>query len=487
MKKMQSIKFNFVMNALLSLSSVLFPLISFPYVSRVLMPGGIGKVSFVTSVVSYFSMVAMLGVPVYGIRACAAVRDDKEKLSARVQEIFIINTVMGLLAYAALFITVWKIPLFSQYKSLFVVLSFTIGLNVIGVEWLYKALEQYSYITARSLLFKAVSLVLMFIFIRDESDYLIYGAITVFSSAGYYVLNFIKLRKYIILKPIGHYNFRQHYKMIVVFFAMTAATMIYTNLDTVMLRIMRDDIQVGYYNSAVKIKSVLVGIVTSLGTVLMPRVSYYISKGMEAAFKSVTQKALNFVFIIALPLTLYFMLLADHSIYLLSGNAYSKSIIPMVIIMPTVLLIGLSNILGIQILVPMKKELVVLYSECIGAVVDLIINWILIPRYAAAGAAIGTLVAEFAVLIVQYIALRRMLNPMLRNIQFFKLFVANVLAMIVTILTRNFFESDFITLFMTSVLYFGIYFIALILLKEQFVREGIEELAERLNVRKSGK
>lgn len=480
MNKLHSIKFNFIMNAMLSLSSVIFPLISFPYVSRVLMPGGIGKVSFVTSVVSYFSMVAMLGVPVYGIRACAVVRDDKEQLSRRVQEIFIINVAMSLVAYVALFISVWKLQLFSQYKDLFIVISFTIGLNVIGVEWLYKALEQYSYITVRSLIFKAISLVLMFIFVRNEGDYLIYGAITVFSSAGSYALNFIRLKRYVEIKPLRQYNFKQHYKMIIVFFAMTAATMIYTNLDTVMLRVMKDDTQVGYYNSAIKIKSVLVGIVTSLGTVLMPRVSYYISNGMKAAFNNVTEKALNFVIVIALPLTLFFMVFADRSIYILSGDAYGPAIMPMIIIMPTVLLIGLSNILGIQILVPMKKELIVLYSECAGAVVDLIINWILIPRFSSSGAAAGTLAAEFAVLLVQYMVLRKVINPMLKNIQWVKIGIASILAVGGSFGLRNIFSSNLLTLIVAAIVFFGIYGIVLLITKEKFVKDMWEDILGRL-------
>lgn len=478
MKKLRSIKFNFIMNAMLSLSSVIFPMISFPYVSRVLMPAGIGEVSFVTSVVSYFSMIAMLGVPVYGIRACAIVRDDKEALSRRVQEIFIINVVMGIIAYVALALSVWSIPQLGEYsRSLFVVLSFTIGLNVIGVEWLYKALEQYSYITFRSLLFKFIALVLMFLLVRDESDFVIYGAITVLSSVGSYVFNFINLRKYINIRPMGGYNFRQHYKMIIIFFAMTVATTIYTNLDTVMLGVMKDKIDVGYYNAAVKIKSVLVGIVTSLGTVLMPRVSYYISNNRIEEFRDVTKKALNFVFLLAVPVTLFFMIFASNSIYLVSGPAYSQSVSPMIIIMPTVFLIGITNILGIQILIPMKRELIVLYSECIGALVDLILNMLLIPRLSASGAAIGTLVAELAVLIVQYVALRDIIRPMLKEIQISKIFMAIILSIISVMWIKKFFSADITILLIASVLFFGIYGVVLLITKEKFTMEVFRQFS----------
>lgn len=477
MKQLRSVKFNFIMNAILSLSSVIFPLISFPYISRVLMPAGVGEVSFVTSVVSYYSMIAMLGVPVYGIRACAIVRDDKEKLSRRVQEIFIINAVMGVIAYVALALSIWNIPQLGEYnKALFVVLSSTISLNVIGVEWLYRALEQYSYITVRSLLFKLISLILMFVFVRNESDYIIYGAITVLSSVGSYIFNFINLRKYINIRPVGGYNFKQHYKMILVFFAMTVATTIYTNLDTVMLGLIKDKNEVGYYNAAVKIKSVLVGIVTSLGTVLLPRVSYYISNNMMSAFKTVTKKALNFVFLVAVPVTVFFMMFAANSIYVVSGPAFEGSILPMIVIMPTVLLIGLTNILGIQILIPMKKELIVLYSECAGAVVDLVLNALLIPRFSATGAAIGTLAAELIVLVVQYAALSKIINPMLKDIQFGKLFLANAFSIVSVLWVKNALSSDILILIIACIVFFCVYGVILLITKESMSKELISQL-----------
>ena len=388
--KIRSVKYNFIMNVILTASTFIFPLITFPYVSRVLLPAGVGKVNFATSFVSYFSMIAMLGVPTYGIRACAQVRDNREELSRTVHEIFFINFLVGIFAYAVYFAALVTVPRLRADIALFAVMSTTILFNVIGMEWLYKGLEQYSYITVRSILFKAIGLVLMFLFVKDQGDYVIYGAISIVAGVGSNLLNFLKLSEIIDLHPMGHYNLRRHWKAIMVFFMMSVATTIYTNLDTVMLGFMKDDTEVGYYTAAVKVKTILVSFVTALSTVLLPRVSYYIEQGMMDKFREVSKKALNFVVVVAIPVVVYFILYARESILLLSGSEFMGSVQPMQIIMPTVLFIGITNVLGIQILVPLGKEKEVCISVIVGALVDLVVNAVCIPTMASSGAALGT-------------------------------------------------------------------------------------------------
>ena len=290
------------------------------------------------------------------------------------QELLIINIIMSMISYMVLIILLFYVPKFRCEKELYVILSFNIILTSIGMEWLYKALEQYTYITVRSVIFKFIALIFMFFLVHKQTDYVIYGGITIFAASASNILNLINAHKFINLKPVGNYNFRRHLKPVLIFFAMSCATTIYTNLDTVMLGFMTTDTDVGYYNAAVKIKVILVSVVTSLGTVLLPRASYYIQRGELKEFHRITRKALNFVFLMATPLFVYFIYFAKEGIFFLSGNNYVGSIIPMQVIMPTLLLIGITNILGIQILVPTGREKIVLYSEIVGAVVDVIIN-----------------------------------------------------------------------------------------------------------------
>ena len=198
--KERSVKFNFIMNFIFSVSQFLFPMITFPYVSRVLRPEGNGSIAFATSVISYFTMIAMLGIPTYGIRACAQVRDDKEKLSRTVHELLAINFVMSLVCYIAFGISMFTVERFQRDKLLLIISSAAILLNVIGVSWLYAALEQYAYITVVAILFKVIAIGMMFMFVHTKDDYIIYGAITMFASGGSYILNFLRLRKFIYLR-----------------------------------------------------------------------------------------------------------------------------------------------------------------------------------------------------------------------------------------------------------------------------------------------
>lgn len=432
-KKVQSIKINFVMNSILTMSSFIFPLITFPYVSRILLPSGIGKVSLATSVITYFTMFAQLGIPTYGIRACAKVRDNRKELTKVSQELLIISIIMSAISYMILFILLFSVSKFRCEKELYVILSFTILLTAIGMEWLYKALEQYTYITMRSVIFKFIALIAMFFLVHKQTDYVVYGGITIFAASASNILNLFNAYKYINLKPVGNYNFKRHIKPVLIFFAMSCATTIYTNLDTVMLGFMTTDADVGYYNAAVKIKVILVSVVTSLGTVLLPRASYYIQMGELKEFRRITRKALNFVFLMAMPLMLYFIYFAKEGIFFLSGDNYVGAIIPMQVIMPTLLLIGITNILGIQILVPTGREKIVLYSEIVGAIVDVIINALLIPVYASTGAAIGTLIAEFAVFFVQIYILRDEILDAFRYIPYVKIIIALLFGSIISL------------------------------------------------------
>lgn len=470
--KIYSVKFNFIMNFLLTASSIIFPLITFPYVSRVLGAVGNGKVAFATSVLTYFTMFASLGIPTYGIRVCAQVREDKEKLSKTVQELLIINTVTMMIVYAVFVLMVFLVPEFYEERDLLYINSITMVLNVFGVSWLYSALEQYAYITICSLVFKVLSIVMMFAWVKRPEDYLVYGAITVFASGGSYVMNFFNIHKYVSLKKTGSYNFKRHLRPIGIFFAMSAATSVYTNLDVVMLRFIKNDAEVGYYNAAIKVKTILVSLITSLGTVLLPRLSYYIERKETYAFYHIIVKAFNFVVILAAPVMIYFMLFAEETILVLSGAAFRPAISAMILLMPTVLLIGLSNITGIQILTPLGQEREVLVSIVVGAVLDFVLNLALIGKYGASGAAFATLLAELAVLVVQCIYLKEMLKEVIAQVSIGKAVISLAAAGVIAVLLKiNLDIQPFWMICVTGVVFFGIYGGLLLMMKEPFVME----------------
>lgn len=470
--KIHSVKYNFIMNAILTVAGIIFPLITFPYISRVLLVEGSGKVAFATSVVIYFTMFASLGIPTYGVRACAIVRDNKEKLSKTVQELLIISGGTTLLTYIVFGISLFVIPEFAQERTLLLIVGLGIGLNTIGVQWLYNALEQYSYITTCSILFKVIGMILMFLLVKESSDYQIYGGVYVIASFGSYVLNFICLRKFVTFQKTGTYQFKQHLKHIMVFFAMSAGASIYLNLDVVMLRFLQSNEAVGYYNAGIKVKTVLVTCVTSLGTVLLPRLSYYIETADKKAFQLMVGKAFRFVFVAASAVTVYFSIFARESILLLSGEAFLPAVGPMMILMPTVLLIGLSNVTGIQILTPNGREREVMYSIWGGAILDFVLNLIVIPKFSANGAALSTLLAEGMVLLLQCWFLRDVLWSYIRQVQSWKIVIALAVASVMTIPVKIWIDSGvFVTLLVSAIVFFGGYAVVLLLLKEPFVSE----------------
>ena len=217
--KKKSIKLNFIMNALLSVSNFIFPIITFPYVSRILTPVGTGKIATATSIISYFNIFAQLGIPTYGIRACARVRDNKEELTRTAHELLMINMIMSAITYVFLFVSIAVFPVLREEKTLYLISSATILLTSVGMEWLYKALEQYTYITVRSVIFKFIAMGLMFLLIHEQKDYVIYGALAIFAASASNILNFINVHKYIDLKPVGKYNMKRHLKPVGIFLA----------------------------------------------------------------------------------------------------------------------------------------------------------------------------------------------------------------------------------------------------------------------------
>ncbi len=487
MAKEKPIAYNMLLNGLLKVSSYIFPLVAFPYVSRVLLPEGIGRVSFATSFITYFCMLAQIGIPTYGVQECAKVRDNKTELSRTFHELFFINVLMALVSYIIFMICLLLVPKLQEDKTLFMAMGLMIALNVIGVEWLYQSTGQYAYITTRALFFKIVSIPLLFVLVRGKPDYVFYGILVVFSSKASSILNFVHARKIIIVKWLGSYNIKRHIKQIFVLFAVSCATLVYTNLDTFMLGMIKGAEETGYYEAAVKIKVPLADIVTATGIVLLPQMSYYLEKGMKREFIKTCQKAINVMILAALPVSVYFSVFARESIGLLSGPAYSRAVIPMQIIMPAVLLIGLTNIIGIQMLVAIGKGKDTLYSVITGALTDLILNIFFIPIYGAAGAAAGTLAAEAVVLLVQYNYIKNIVANLFSDFNWKLSIPACLTAIILTLWVKLINIPSIFSLAVSSVIFFGSYVGILLWKKEPFVVEVTDKVTKALEKITDGK
>ena len=412
-------------------------------------------------------MLATFGVNSYGVRATAQVRDDKLQLSKVTHEILAINFAVMCFVYMLFFIALDVVPQLSSDPKLFIITSSMILFSIIGVEWLYKGLEQYRYITVRTIIFRLIALAATFLLVKEKSDYLVFAAITAFATVGSGLVNFINLRKIISLKFIGQYEFKRHLKPMFIFFLTSFAIAIYTTTDSAMLGFMTNDTEVGFYNAAIRIKAILLSIVTSLGVVLLPRLSYYIQNNMQSEFNAALNKSINFVFVIALPVVLFFILFAEQTILVLAGEQYTDTILPLKIVMLAIVFVGITNILGVQILIPLKKETALFTSVIIAAFVDIVLNLWLIPKFASVGC------AEFAVLCVQIYMVRTYLGILFVGIEYGKIIISLALSGIVSYFLYPFISSYLIVNLAIIAIIFGIvYLLSLFVLKEKFINES---------------
>lgn len=399
--KAKSIKKNAILNAIKVLMSIIFPLITFPYATRVLGTDNIGKVQFGTSVITFFMLFAALGINNYAVREGATYREDRKKISDFASEVFSINLIFNFLSYALLFIVLLFPSKLSNYVMLLLIQSIQIFFTTIGVDWVYTIYEDYLYITIRSILVQIISLVLLFLFVHKPDDYYIYAFITVVANSGVNILNFIHSKKYVDLKFKLKNNFKRHIKPMMVLFSNDLAQQVYINSDSLMLGFMTSDYNVGIYSVSVKIYTIVKRLLNAIITVTIPRMAYYNSNN-EKEFSKLCSKILNMSALILLPIMVLLFLLGNNIVILLFGNDYVESGIAIRILSIGLIFAVFANIFCNGILIIKKKEKHVLQATIIAAVSNVILNFIFIHFWKQNGAAITTVIAEFFVMMYSY-------------------------------------------------------------------------------------
>ncbi len=530
MQNQPSIRRNFLMNTILRSANVLFPLITISYVSRILLSSCLGRVSFATSFIAYFNMAAQLGIPTYGVRACAKVRDDQKELSRVTLELLLLNLIGTIISYAAVAFCILFIPRVRADGMLFIILSLTVVLNAIGMEWLYQGLEQYTYITIRSLVFKTVALAAVFLLVHEQEDVLVYAGISIFASSASNILNFFHARKYVDLCGVlkrdrsvtlattgygdvgsaeaecgagrtiadgsedvraGEYQFgdgktdsgidlRRHLRPVFILFAMVCAVTVFSNLDEVMLGFIRTDAEVGIYHAAVRIKIALVDVITALSVVLLPRASYYVEHRQTEDFLRITDKGMHFVLLCGAGLTVFFMLYARETVLFLFGSEFEASVLPMIMIMPVVLLTGMTRVMGNQILIPQGREKIVLRSVAAGTAADVVLNTLLIPGLGPVGAVVGTLAAELVIVLIQYPKAKTEVGDTVHRLVSWKIAGALAFSIGASLWVKMLPIGPLYRLLLSSILFFAVYIVFLLLTGESMVIEVYNWLIEKI-------
>ena len=407
----QSVKVNYILNLINTGTQMLFPLITFPYVCRVIEADGVGQVNFFQSIISYISLFTCLGIPMYAIREIARDRNDVVKMNRTATEILLLHSMLTLVGYIIVAILCLTVPQIQVNIPLFLILSLTIFFTAIGCEWFYQGIEDFKYITIRGLIIKTISVVLLFIFVKSKTDLLYYGCYMVFGVLGGNIFNFFRLRKYIHRENIifSELHIKRHLKPVLKVFSFSVVTSIYLQLNTVLLGFFKNALAVGYFAAATKVMQMLLQMSACLGSVMMPRASHLIAENKESEFNALIQKSYDFTLAIALPMTVGLIFCAPNLITALCGVKFENSILPSQIIAPIILMVAISNVFGIQVLFPKGKINIVTLCCGIGAVVDLVLNLCLIPFFSYIGTSIAYLGAEVATTISMYFIGRKYL------------------------------------------------------------------------------
>ena len=405
----QSVKVNYILNLINTGTQMLFPLITFPYVCRVIEADGIGQINFFQSIISYISLFTCLGIPMYAIREIARDRSDVVQMNRTAMEILLLHSMLTLVGYAIVAILCLTVPQIQVNIPLFLILSLTIFFTAIGCEWFYQGIEDFKYITIRGLIIKTVSVVLLFIFVKSKTDLLYYGCYTVFGVLGGNIFNFLRLRKYIHRENIifSELHIKRHVKPVLKVFSFSVVTSIYLQLNMVLLGFLKNALAVGYFAAATKVMQMLLTMSACLGSVMMPRASHLIAENKEDEFNRLIQKSYDFTLAIALPMAIGLIFCAPSLITALCGVKFEHSILPSQIIAPIILMVAISNVFGIQVLFPKGKINIVTLCCGIGAVADLILNLCLIPFFSYIGTSIAYLGAEVATTVSMYFIGRR--------------------------------------------------------------------------------
>lgn len=478
--KEKSIKINAILNIIRVMMQILFPIITFPYVSRILGADNIGKVQFGNSIISYFSLIASLGITSYAIREGAAIRNKKEKFYEFSNQVFTINIITTAISYLLLILILFLPTKLLEYKQLILIQSISMLFTTLGVEWIYSIYEDYKYITLRSIVTQIISLLLLFIFVKNESDYYIYAIITVLASAGTNIFNFFHVKKYCKIKLTTKMNIKKHIIPMLILFANTISTTIYVNSDVTFLGFLASDYNVGLYSVSVKIYSIVKQLINAITMVSLPRVVELITKKQNVEYKKLLEKIINTVTILIIPIAIGICILSNEIIIIIAGDEYIQASNSLRILSITLIFAVIGAIFANLILIPSKKEKEFLKCTVLAAITNLILNFIFIPYFKQDGAAFTTLISEFLVciLLMRYSKKEYEISKnIIKNLK--QIFIA-IIPIILMSFLKHYIDNIMLRIIIITIVSSIIYFLILIIFKNETVNIVINELKVKI-------
>ena len=443
---MPSIKKNFFYSSILTTSNFLFPMITYPYVSRVLGPNNLGIVNFVEGIIGYFILFSMLGVATIGIREVSKNRDNKTELSNVFSSLVSITGFTTIISIIILLICTFTVPVLYEKKEVMFYGAFRLAFNFLLIEWFYKGLENFRYITVRTLIVKLLYVISVFLFVRSSNDYGKYYLCTVGMFLINALVNFIYSRKFVFFS-LKNIHIKKYLRPSLIMFGYGLLTSLYTTFNVTYLGFVSSDSQVGYYTTATKLYSILIALFSAFTGVMLPRMSHILSKGDIEQFKTLTRKSNDTLLSFSIPLIIFAAYFAPEIILLISGPEYGDAVLPFRIVIPLVFIIGYEQILVIQTLMPLGKDKIILRNSIIGAIVGVGLNIILVKSLQSTGSAITWICSEISILICSQIAVTKSLKTRFPFRPLIKALLAYSPVIIFLIFFTYFIPNEYIRLF----------------------------------------
>ncbi|OAA86945.1 flippase [Clostridium ljungdahlii] len=476
-----SIKKNTLFNVIKTISSIIFPIITFPYISRVLRAENVGKINFGNSIVSYFSLIATLGVTTYAVRECSRVKNDKNLLGKIASQIISINICTMAFSYFILILCLMFIPVIKDYELLILIQSVSIIFTTLGADWLNTAMEDFKYITLRTFIFQFLALISMFLFVHKPDHYLIYAIISVLSSSGANITNIFYRRRYCKVRFTMNMNWKRHFPPIILLFAMLLSQNLLNNLDTTMLGIMKGDYQVGLYTTAVKIINIVSQVVASIAWVVMPQLSYQFAQKNYNKINKLLHDASAFTVALGLPCIVGINVSAPEIIEIIGGQEY-LSAVPCLHILTISMAIGfLNGIYGNMILLPSKREKRFMIACLVSAGVNMVTNYIFIPYFGINAASAMTVLSSMVITIIVTSGIEKDIK--FGNImEMFKAPLMGSLGIIViAIISKSLISNFWIKIFVVVACSITFYVAVLIGMKNEFAMSMLIPIIQRLS------
>ena len=401
-----SIRVNFAYKSLLTVSFYLMSFISFPYISRLFGVERLGLVNFVDNTVNYFLLFATMGINTLGVREIAAVKEDRESRSKVAAALLGINLLFTLATLVVYFVVIATIPRLREYSDLFYLGAVKILFTALIVEWFFTGIENFKYITLRSIAIRSCYIAAIFLTIRHGEQYRLYWLLSVAAVVVNAVVNLAYARRYIDLhlKDLLDLRYMKSNLTLGVYAIMTS---MYLTFNVMYLGLVTDNTEVGYYTTAFKVYSVVLGFFSAFASVMLPRMSAIVAAGDRQSFERLVIRSFDAVATFSTPIVLCSTIFAPQIIRVLAGTGYEGAVVPMQIIMPTICLVAISQVMTLQVLMPMRRERILLIISIVGAAVSVIANALIVKQLHSIGSAIVLLVAEVVVTLLCAITIRR--------------------------------------------------------------------------------